>query len=367
MRKLLEATSLAVTHLLTLDEVFRSNYVPYREWVERMENLPLYDELRKEVYAGGKKRGPRGYNRQMILGDLIEYILTGRGYCFAVRGEEEFKSFIEILMHAANLLILLEDISVDVELRVLVLRELERKLSGCFFEEDEQKWKYQSIIAYKDIIARGKGNEHEEFLDSILPKRVGIVPEILVYCWLIRKKYGYVVPLLLAQRLLGKMESITPPDFLLIRSKGEIFGLEVGVGKERQISSFSSITGIPIFTVGIGTVEQPQPYRCDRCLKWIVYCPYVINLCKLNQDEVGEVQVSCASCSYQKDTDITTCPYAVYYGEAHNFENKIVRRRYHYQCVKDDEIVKANIEKAAERYLVAPVPTVYGIEHLSEE
>jgi hypothetical protein len=35
--------------------------------------------------------------------------------------------------------------------------------------------------------------------------------------------------------------------------------------------------------------------------------------------------------------------------------------------VKDDPIVKANIQRAVDKYLVAPVPTVYGIEHLSEE
>jgi len=188
MKKLLEANLLATRHLLILDEVFRSNYPPYACWAGKLDNHPLYDELRREIYAGGKKRGEKGYARQMILGDLIEYILTGRGYYLAVRGIDAFKGFIQMLMYISNMLILLEDISVDIRLRRLVLEELYKNLGEEFFEEDEQKRKYQSLMAYEGIIARGKGKEYDGFLDSILPKRVGIAPEILVYCWLIRKK-----------------------------------------------------------------------------------------------------------------------------------------------------------------------------------
>jgi hypothetical protein len=372
MKKLLEANLLATKHLLILDEVFRANYPPYTEWASRLDNFPMYDELRKEIYAGGKKRGAKGYARQMILGDLIEYILTGRGYYFAIRGVEEFKSFIQILMYVSNMLILLEDVSVDVKLRNLLLKELYDNLGDQFFEEDTQKQEYQSLMTYGDIVARDRGKEHDKFLDSILPKRVGIVPEILVYCWLIRKNYGFVIPLLLAQRLLGKGKSITPPDFLLIRSKGEIFGLEVGVGKsgkERQIASFSSITGTPVFTVGIGTIEQPQPYRCDKCLKWIVYCPLVIDICRENKDKQGQVHVSCCrECSYYKGLEeVVKCPYVVYYGEAYNYKGELVKRRYHLKCVENDPKVKENIKNTPEEHLVAPVPTVYGVEHLSEE
>jgi hypothetical protein len=368
VKKILEANMLATKHLLILDEVFRSNYPPYADWARRLNNIPLYDELRKEIYAGGKKKGKKGYARQMILGDLIEYILTGRGYYFAVRGAEEFKSFIQMLMYISNMLILLEDISVDVKLRNLVLKELYKNLGEAFFEEESQKEKYRSLIAYEGIIARDEGKEYDEFLDSILPKRVGIAPEILVYCWLIRKNYGYVIPLLLAQRLLGKGKSIIPPDFLLVRSKGEIFGLEVGVGKERQIASFCSITGIPVFTVGIGSVEQPQPYRCDKCLRWITYCPFVIDICKENKDKPGQVHISCSECNYFKNINkAIECPYVVYFGKARNYAGEEVIRRYHYRCVQDDPHVKKEIKANPEKCLIAPVPTVYGIEHLSEE
>jgi len=368
MERLLKANLLATKHLLILDKVFRSNYSPYMDWARKLDNVPLYDELRKEIYAGGKKKGRKGYARQMILGDLIEYILTGRGYYFAIKGGEEFKSFIQILMYISNMLILIEDISVDSKLRNLVLKELYDNLGEEFFEENVQKEKYRSLMDYEGIIARYEGKEYDEFLDSILPKRVGIVPEILVYCWLIRKNYGYVIPLLLAQRLLGKGKNITPPDFLLIRSKGEIFGLEVGAGKERQIASFCSITGIPVFTVGIGSVEQPQPYRCDKCLRWIVYCPFVIDICKENKDVPGQVHISCSKCSYFKDIkEVIECPYVVYFGRARNYAGEEVVRRYHYRCVRDDPRVREEIKTTPEERLVAPLPTLYGVEYLTEE
>ena len=372
MQKLLRANLLATKHLLILDRVFRSSYPPYAEWARKLDEHPFYDELEKEIYAGRKKRGGKGYTRQMILGDLIEYILTGRGYYLAIRGVNAFKGFIEILMYISNMLILLEDISVDVGLRNLVLRELNDNLGEEFLKGNEQRQEYQSLMAYEGIIARDQGEEYDKFLDSILPKRVGIVPEILVYCWLIRKNYGYVVPLLLAQRLLGKGgKSIIPPDFLLLRSKGEVFGLEVGAGKakkERQIASFCSVTGIPVFTVGIGSIEQPQPYRCDKCLRWIVYCPFVIDICKENRDKPGQVHLSCSECSYFKNMeDVVKCPYVVYFGKARNYAGEEVVRRYHYRCVQDDPYVKEAIRKDPQRYLIAPLPTVYGIEHLSEE
>jgi hypothetical protein len=367
MKKLLSANLSATKHLLILDEVFRNNYAPYSDWVKRIDQNPFYDELRKEIYAGGKKR--RGYARQMILGDLLQYILTGRGYYFAVRGVDEFKAFIEMLMYVSNMCILMEDISVDVNLRNLVLKELSQGLGAEFLEEPAQQEQILKLQLYQGIIARGEGREYEVIFDSILPKRVGIAPELLSYSWLIRKRYGYVIPLLQAQRLLGKGESIIPPDFLLLRSKGEIFGLEVGAGKERQIASFSSITGIPVFTIGIGTVEQPQPYRCDKCLRWITYCPVVISVCRENLDQVGTVHLYCLDCPEFKENlkkAKLECPYMVYYGEAVNYAGEVAMRRYHYQCVKNDSHARDRIEKDT-RSLVAPLPTVYGIEHLTEE
>ena len=88
MKKLLSNLSIATKHISILDDVFRKNYPPYALASKKLEGLPRYDELRKEKYAGGKKRGAYGYGRQMILGDLLKYIFIVRGIIFSFCGIE---------------------------------------------------------------------------------------------------------------------------------------------------------------------------------------------------------------------------------------------------------------------------------------
>jgi hypothetical protein len=257
----------------------------------------------------------------------------------------------------------MEDISVDVRLRNEILDSLKSKIGDAFFESDEEEEAFQRLREYEGKIVGGEGREHEDFFDSILPKRVGGVPELLVYAYLIRKNYGYVVPLLQAQRILGNRKYITPPDFLLLRSKGEIFGLEVGVGKERQITTFSTVTSIPVFTVGIGSPEQPQPYRCGKCQKWIIYCDRVIEMCAKNEDEDLK-EFDCKKCPIFKERK---CQFIVYHGKAHDHSNNVRRLRYHYTCVKDDPLVNQTLGRARKPKLIAPLPWVSGLEHIKEE
>ena len=299
----------------------------------------------------------------MILGDLLQYIFTGRGYYFAIKGDDYMRDFIRIIMYVSNLLILMEDISVDVELRNKVLDTLKKEIGQQFCENDEEKRKLENLRRYNGKIVGSEGREHEDFFDSILPKRVGGVSELLVYAYLIRRNYGYVVPLLQAQRLLGNKGYIIPPDFLLLRSKGEIFGIEVGIGKERQVSSFSTITSIPVFTVTVGSFEQPQPFRCGRCQKWIIYCDRVIETCAKNKDK-NLKYLNCESCPHFEGGE---CPYIVYYGKAKNYEGRIRELRYHYHCVKDDDIVQRTLRNARKPKLIAPIPWVDGLEHIKEE
>jgi hypothetical protein len=325
--------------------------------------VSLFDQLLKEVYVGGKKGGQDGYGRQMILGDLLQYILTGRGYYFAVKGKEEMESFIRIIMHASNLLILMEDISVDDSLRNRVLDSLVNGIGNPFFESEDEKEAFQSLRDYNGKIVKDEGRDYELFFDSILPKRVGEVPELLVYSNIIRKNYGYVVPLLQAQRLLGKRKYIIPPDFLLLRSKSEIFGLEVGYGKERQISSFSTVTSIPVFNVGIGSPDQPQPYRCGKCRKWITYCDKVIESCATNQDG-DEEELDCTTCpQYQNGS----CLSIVYHGDAHDYAGNEKTLRYHYQCVRSDPRVVEVLQRARTPKLISPFPHLCGLESIGEE
>lgn len=364
MDKLLESLAVAGKHLSLLDKVFQENYPPYAEITRKLQNLPLYDELRKEIYAGGKKRGVHGYGRQMILGDLLQYIFTGRGYYFAVRGNAQREAFIAIIMHVCNQLILMEDVSVDVSLRNKMLDTLEQGINSMFFENSGQKAPFKRLRDYKGNITPTEGRQYDNALDSMLPKRVGAVPELLVYAYLIRKNYSYVVPLLHAQRFLGNQSCIIPPDFLLLRSKGETFGIEVGRGKERQIGSFSTITSMPVFTAGIGSPEQPQPYRCPRCGRWITYCDEVVNLCAKNEDQGQEYD--CQRCSIYKNLAEAgeKCPHMVYHGEAAGDPREL---RYHYKCVRTEPEVQRMLSRGRRVRLLAPIPFLSGLEHLPQD
>ena len=368
MDKLIKNLIISAKHLSILDSTFRQNYPPYQDISQKISAIPLYDDLRKEVYAGGKKRGVHGYNRQMILGDLLQYIFMGRGYYFAVKGEEHLETFISIIMHVCNQLILMEDVSVDVKLRNAMLDILEKGIGSPFFEDNDQEESFRALRKYKGKNTPREGKEYENILDSMLPKRVGVVPELLVYAYLIRKNYGYVVSLLHSQRLLGNSSFITPPDFLLLRSKGEFFGIEVGMGKERQMSSFSTVTSIPVFAVGIGSGDEPQPYRCGKCQKWITYCDEVIRLCSKNQEPMGEY-IDCEQCETKKgiDVDKGQCPFTVYFGRATDCSGNVRELRYHYNCVINDPTVKAVLSRARSPKLIAPIPWVNGLEFLPQE
>lgn len=369
MKKLIRNLAVAAQHISILDNVFRKNYAPYTVASKKLESVPLYDELRKEIYAGGKKRGVYGYGRQMILGDLIQYIFTGRGYYFAVRGKEQRESFISMILYVCNLLILMEDISVEVKLRNTMLDMLKKKIGSDFFEDNEQENSFKALRAYKGLITPEKGEEYDNIIDSMLPKRVGVIPELLVYIFLTRKNYGYVVPLLHSQRLLGNQGYIVPPDFLLLRAKGEIFGIEVGRGKEQQMGSFSTITSIPVFTTGIGSFDQPQPYRCGKCLRWIIYCDEVVSLCSRNEDPEGEY-VDCNNCSIYKgnmDEALSKCPYVVYHGRALDYYGRMKELRYHYNCVRNDPEVSKVLKRARKPKRIAPLPWVSGLEYLTKE
>lgn len=374
MDKLLKRLGLTEKHLSIIDQVFQQNYPLYAEVTKKLSVMPLYEELGKEIYVGGKKKGRQGYGRQMILNDLLQYMFMGRGYYFAVKGNAQREAFISTVMHVCNQLILMDDISVDIDLRNRMLDALEKGIGSDLFEDNGQEASFKALRAYGGkIIPPDDGKEFDDTLDSMLPKRVGAVPELLVYAYLIRKNYGYVVPLLQAQRLLGNKGYnkgyIVPPDYLLLRSKGEIFGIEVGMHKERQMSSFSTVTSTPVFAVGIGSGDQPQPYRCGRCQKWIIYCDEVIKLCSKNQEPNAEY-VDCAYCGLYKGIAEAQakCPYIIYHEKAHDYSGAIRKLRYHYACVKNDSEVKSVLSKKNKKpKLIAPIPWVNGLESLPQE
>lgn len=357
MKNILHRLNISVKHLQIIDEVLRSDYEAYKLFSQKMESLPNYEKLLEEVYTSGK-------GRQMILGDLIEYILTGRAYYFITKGKEFMKTFVKVIMYLCNLLLTMENISVLSNLRKQIILSLEESIGELLFKK-EDKTEIEKFKKYEGPIipADGLGKEYEKIFDTLLPKRVGIVPELLVYCYFIRKNYGYIVPLLTHQRILGGEKSIIAPDFLLLRRKGEIIGLEVGAGptkktefrKQRQLAEFSSVTSIPVIIVGIGSPEQPQPYRCGKCKLWITYCEKSIELCSENKDILGKDYINCNECERNE-----SCSDKVYYGEAIDYFNEKRRLRYHYLCVYNEI-------KEKDPRLIGIVPTVYGIEKLTQE
>jgi DNA-directed RNA polymerase subunit RPC12/RpoP len=139
------------------------------------------------------------------------------------------------------------------------------------------------------------------------------------------------------------------------------------------MSSFSLVTKIPVFAVGIGNYNQPQPYRCGRCGKWILYCDEVIKLCSKNEEPEEDDYIDCSKCSQFKDFETAKkkCQYMVYYGEAYHktgrYANTMKTLRYHYDCVKDEPEVKKILTESESSMLIAPVPLVYGLDGLKEE
>ena len=91
-----------------------------------------------------------------------------------------------------------------------------------------------------------------------------------MYVFLIRTDIGYVIPLLLSQRLIGRKGSLIPPDFLVITYDKNLYGIEVGIKKEIQSGSFSLQSNIP--TATIDTINSRSSDRCPICKRWIPFC-----------------------------------------------------------------------------------------------
>jgi len=274
MELLLEKLQISVTHLKCLDEIFRAQSPLYNQIEQNMvrELGPDLDEISKELYAGGKARG--GLNRQMILGDVIEYIFTGRAYYYAAESENRFKSFATLILYSVNQLLLLDTITVDPTIRRAYIEKLEEKIdSSILYEKEGDRELAQRLKTSPAVIWQEEWKPFDTFVDSILPKTLGCPKELIVFLELIRLKKGLIVPLLLTQRLFGSGVKVAPPDFLLLKRNKEMFGIEVGYAKEGQSREFSAQTSIPTFAVDLA---NHMHNRCPKCGQNILYCDSVI-------------------------------------------------------------------------------------------
>jgi len=185
----------------------------------------------------------------MILADFIEYIFLGRGY-YAIKKVEDKENFIKAILYFVNLLICYEEMTISDSLRKKYLKELAKNNFSIKKEE-----KYKELINFsgkiglseKDTDAPKKLNR---YFDSFFPKTAGgLWHELLVYIFLLRNDIGYIIPLLLHQRILSGKKHIVPPDFLVITYEKDLYGIEVGTKKEIQSGTFSLQTNIPTATI----------------------------------------------------------------------------------------------------------------------
>ena len=274
MRILLDKLVMSVKHLECLDEVFRNESPLYNQIEARMitELGEGLEEISRELYAGGKSRG--GLNRQMILGDVIEYIFTGRAYYYAAKSNDNFKIFSKLVLYCVNQLLLFDTITINPTIRKHYIERLEEKINPTLLYEKEGDQELANELKNSNVVIwQPDWNRYDNFVDSILPKTLGAPKELIVFIELIRLNKGLVIPLLLIQRLFGDGEAIAPPDFLLLKRNREIFGIELGYSKEGQSREFSVRTSIPTFGVDL---KNHLHNRCPKCGENILYCDTVI-------------------------------------------------------------------------------------------
>lgn len=374
MKRLLKKLNDSVKHLESLHDVFSKSdnyeladqeftYKIYKEndneLKKLLEELDMYSELYSERC------------RQMILSDLYEYILLGRGY-YALKKQKDKQSFIATILRVVNLLMCYEAITVSNKLRRKVIEELGKKIPAIKQEE-----KYDDLINFIGNIGL-PGTYADKVLgryfDKILPKTAGgLWHELLVYIFLLRNNVGFIIPLLLTQRFIGYERNIVPPDFLILTHQKNIYGIEVGIKKEIQSGSFALQTNIP--TATLDTINSRNSDRCPACLKWIQFCPHVINNYADFEKKIESIQVKCLDeCSIYNKEEILAgkCKYAKYSRNRattkvfthHDFADGY---HYHYCCVLEgvSEIMKNKIIEAEDSTAIKThYPYYAGLEEL---
>ena len=375
MKLLLEKLGVSVHHLKCLDKVFSENHEEYQR-IETILNSnefkPIYTEISRELYAGGKQpSGNLKLARQMILGDVIEYIFTGRAYYYAVKSDENFKNFLKIVLYSVNQLLIFDSITVNREIRKLYIEKLEEEIDrNLLYEKPEDVVIANDLKESNTVLKDDNWGRFDYFIDSILPKTLGCPKELIVFAELLRTKKGIIIPLLLIQRLFGDKNPIAPPDFLLAKSNKEIYGIEVGYAKEVQSREFSIRTSIPTFAVDL---ENNMHNRCPKCGEIILYCDHVIDAYSngtLNEHlDENSGRYLCNGCP---SFDNGNCKFSNYYGKwkGTEFNGKVSEqkpRHYHARCVKDETYDykrrETNISDHSNEFF-AQLPQIQGLENL---
>src|SRR3989338_6999579 len=201
----------SVKHLQVLHKTFTSkrnftdplDFELYKDNKHQLEKLLSNPEF--EFYQ-------QLYNtdtRQMILADVIEYIFFARGL-FSIEGNKpETKKlkkglFIKNILYFVNLLMLYESMTIDNKLRKRFLLNISKYIPSIKDEKNFVRLRnFNGKIGLKkdDIDADENLNS---YFDKMLPKTAGgLWHELLVFAFLLRNDLGYVIPLLLNQRILS--------------------------------------------------------------------------------------------------------------------------------------------------------------------
>jgi len=356
MEEVCHRLQLSAAHLRAIDRIFADLNAQYREMRDKLINLEGYSEIARQLYGGQE-------GRQMILSDLLVYILTGRGYWVATESEESFRDYIRAIMYIVNMLLIQETIlSNRVDERRSFLRALEQEHIDHFFGGmGLEQTTYQQLVDYDGRITVREPRRLYKMMDSLLPKSIGTINELITYIHLLIRQLGYILPLLFIQRIFRGKSNLPPPDFLLIE-ENRIFGIEVGTGigtysltrgKIDQINSFTQDTGIPVLTVSV-----PHLYRCAYCNEWILFCDEIIE--KTAQGEISEL-LACVDCPKFNNG---TCPYIIYCGQT---EPNTQAFRYHYHhFIQNEYVQKTALSSPHQRRtkLIHYYPYVHGLERL---
>jgi hypothetical protein len=377
MNKLLERLSVSVQHLQVLDDIFYQNHPLYKSISDKLNTPPflsVMEGIELQIYAGGKKTKGKGRKlmRQMILGDLLQYIFTGRAFYYGTFSAQHLKDFQKLILNIVNQILIYDSITIDSNIRTLYINELEKNIPLAILYEKvgDQNLAHSLKSNPIKIGQQGWSTAIDSFIDSILPKTLGNPKELVVFTELIRMKKGIIIPLLLIQRTFGIKDPIAPPDFLIIKPNKDIFGIEVGYAKEGQSREFALQTSIPTMAVDL---KNNMHNRCPKCGGMILYCEPVIDFFvdgTLHQ-KLGQScgKFLCKSCLQFNSGN---CVFSNYYGYANinDFTGKPLKQgnyHFHAACVLGDSFLYYNKPKPISSLLdtfFAQIPEIQGLESL---
>ena len=219
MDKAIKRLATCISHLASIDGFFASQDQLYGRYRDKLHNMgETYDSFAKAMYFGG-------YGRQMQLADMLDYMILSRGAIWSCDTKNR-SDYMRMILYTINQLLQEEHITYFPELRRRFLAYLEKQGLDCLIEDEKYKKNYEIAKNSHEPLGYREHKGVYWAIDHLLPKSLGTVIELVVYLFLMRNSGGYVLPLLLQQRLPSLTKHIIPPDFLVVK-QGRVFGIEV--------------------------------------------------------------------------------------------------------------------------------------------